>query len=59
MTVENVNIEASIQTAKELIAKEKNLSPALKVALDVLLLLVTILANRLGLRDVEIINLPL
>lgn len=51
MTVENINIEASIQSAKELIAKEKNLSPALKVALDVLLLLVTILANRLGLNS--------
>ena len=51
MTVDNVNIEASIQSAKELIAKEKNLSPALKVALDVLLLLVTILANRLGLNS--------
>jgi len=51
MTNENFNIEASIQSAKELIAKEKNLSPALKVALDVLLLLVTILANRLGLNS--------
>ncbi len=51
MTVDNVNIEASLQTAKELIAKEKNMSPALKVALDVLLLLVTILANRLGLNS--------
>lgn len=51
MTIENVNIEASIKTAKELIAKEKNLSPSLKVALDVLLLLVTILANRLGLNS--------
>jgi transposase len=51
MTVENIDIEASIKAAKELIAKEKNLSPALKVALDVLLLLVTILANRLGLNS--------
>lgn len=51
MTVENVNIESSIQTAKDLIAKEKNMSPALKVALDVLILLVTILANRLGLNS--------
>lgn len=51
MTIESVNIEASIKSAKELIAKEKNLSPALKVALDVLLLLVTILANRLGLNS--------
>ena len=51
MTIESVNIEASIQSAKELIAKEKNLSPALKVALDVLLLLVTILTNRLGLNS--------
>ena len=51
MTVECINIEASIQTAKELIAKEKNIFPALKVALDALLLLVTILANRLGLNS--------
>ena len=51
MTIESVNIAASIQSAKELIAKEKNLSPALKAALDVLLLLVTILANRLGLNS--------
>ncbi len=51
MIIESINIEASIQTAKELIAKEKSLSPALKVALDVLLLLVTILANRLGLNS--------
>ena len=51
MTIESVNIEASIQTAKELIAKEKNIFPALKIALDVLLLLVTILANRLGLNS--------
>ena len=51
MTIESVNIAASIQSAKELIAKEKNLSPALKAALDVLLLLVTILANRLRLNS--------
>src|ERR1035438_2770019 len=51
MTVESINVESSIQAAKELIAKEKNISPALKVALDVLLLLVTILANRLGLNS--------
>jgi hypothetical protein len=29
MTVEAINMEASIQTAKELIAKEKNISPEL------------------------------
>ena len=56
MTIENVNIEASIQTAKELIAKEKNLSPALKVALDVLLLLVIRVRGQY-VRGVEFVDL--
>lgn len=51
MTVENINIEASIKRVKELIAAEKDLSPALSASLDVLILLVTILTNRLGLNS--------
>jgi len=49
MTVENINVEAAIRRVNDLIAAEKDLSPALKASLEVLLLLVTILTNRLGL----------
>ena len=51
MTVENINVEEAIARVNDLIAQEKHLSPALKASLEVLLLLVTILANRLGLNS--------
>jgi transposase len=51
MTVENINVEEAIARVNDLIAREKHLSPALKAALEVLVLLVTILANRLGLNS--------
>jgi transposase len=51
MTIENINVEAAIKRVNELIAAEKDLSPALKASLEVLLLLVTILTNRLGLNS--------
>lgn len=51
MTVENINVDATIKRVNDLVAQEKDLSPALKASLEVLLLLVTILANRLGLNS--------
>jgi len=51
MTVENINVENAVQRVNNLIAQEKNLSPALKASLEVLLLLVSILTNRLGLNS--------
>lgn len=51
MTVENINVEAAIKRVNDLVALEKDISPALKASLEVLLLLVTILANRLGLNS--------
>ena len=51
MTVENINVEKAIQRVNDLVEQEKTLSPALKASLEVLLLLVTILANRLGLNS--------
>jgi len=45
MTVENINVENAEQRVNDLIAQEKNLSPALKASLEVLLLLVTILTK--------------
>jgi len=51
MTIENINVEAAVKRVNELVAAEKNLSPALKASLEVLLLLVSILVNRLGLNS--------
>jgi transposase len=51
MTVSNIDVEATSERVKSLIAEEKDLSPALKSSLEVLLLLVTILANRFGLNS--------
>lgn len=51
MTINNVDVEATIERVKLLIAEEKDLSPALKSSLEVLLLLVTILAQRFGLNS--------
>ena len=51
MTFENINVEKTIQRVNDLIAEEKDLSPAFKASIEVLLLLVTILVNRLGLNS--------
>jgi transposase len=51
MTVDNINVEETVKTVRELIAQEENLSPALKGSLEVMILLVSILVNRLGLNS--------
>ncbi|MFH1672124.1 MAG: IS66 family transposase [Pseudomonadota bacterium] len=51
MVFENINVEATIKQVKDLVAAETSISPALKASLDALLLLVTILINRLGLNS--------
>jgi transposase len=51
MTIDSINVEAAIKRVNDLIAAEKDLSPALKASLEVLVLLVTILSNRLGLNS--------
>ncbi len=51
MTIDNINVEETVQRVAELIAAEKGLSPALKGSLEVLLLLVSLLLNRLGLNS--------
>ena len=49
MTISNIDVEATIDRVKALIAAEKDLSPALKASLDVLLLLVSLIVGKLGL----------
>lgn len=51
MTIESINVETTVKRVNKLVAAEKNLSPALKACLETLLLLVSILVNRLGLNS--------
>jgi len=51
MTINNINAEELIEQVKNRIAEEKDMSPALKASLDLLLLLVTLLLNRLGINS--------
>ena len=46
MKIESIDIEKALDNARELIHQEKDLSSSLRAALEVLLLLVTLLLNR-------------
>ena len=51
MKIENIDVDAAINSVKAHLKQEKDLSPALRSALDVLLLLVSLLLNRLTLNS--------
>ncbi len=51
MKIENIDVDSSINAVKELLRKEKNLSPALRSALEVLLVLVALLLNHMTLNS--------
>ena len=49
MTVDNINVEDTIKKVRQLLAEEENLSSALRAMLEVMIMLVQIMANRLSL----------
>ena len=51
LKIEDINVEESIANVRRLIKEEKSLSPALSIALELLLTLITLLLNRLGLNS--------
>ena len=51
MKIEDIDVDSSINSVKELLRKEKDLSPALRSALEVLLVLVALLLNRITLNS--------
>jgi len=51
MKISNINVEETIEKAKMLLKKEKNISLAFKAVIEVLLLLITILLQRKGLNS--------
>jgi transposase len=51
MTIDNIPVEKTLERVKQQIEEEKNLSPALRASLELLLSLVKLLLNRLGLNS--------
>ncbi len=51
MKIEDIDVDAAINSVSELLKKERDLSPALRSALDVLLILVGLLFNRMTLNS--------
>jgi len=51
LTVDKIDVEATIKKVQQLLAEEEHLSSALRAALEVLLVLVQLLANRLSLNS--------
>lgn len=51
MKLNDIDIDATLKNAKELLEQEKDLSPAIKAAMDILILMVHLFANRIGLNS--------
>ena len=51
MKIEHIDIEASIEKARILIREDKDLSAASKSMFEILILIITLLANRLNLNS--------
>jgi transposase len=51
LKIESIDIDAAIHTVKQLLDQDPNLSPALKSAMEVLILLVSVLVNRITLNS--------
>lgn len=51
MKIENIDIEATLEKARRLVEQDEQASPALKSIVEVLILLISLLANRLNLNS--------
>jgi transposase len=51
MKIENIDIEATIEKTRQLVSEDKNLSAATQSMFEVMILIITLLANRLNLNS--------
>ena len=51
MTIDSIDINAAIKDVENLLAQENNISPAMKAAIKMLLLVIKLMGNRLGLNS--------
>ncbi|WP_347273513.1 DUF6444 domain-containing protein, partial [Candidatus Kuenenia sp.] len=48
MTIENIDVDATLRKVEKLLSEEKGLSPAVRSMIELLVLLITLLARRLN-----------
>lgn len=48
MTVEKIDVDAAVERVKGMLAEQKDLAPAFRASIELLILVVTLLVNRLG-----------
>ncbi|TLD41173.1 MAG: hypothetical protein JETT_2555 [Candidatus Jettenia ecosi] len=48
MTIDNIDIEVTLQKVEKLLSEEKGLSPAMRSMVELLVLLITLLVGRLN-----------
>lgn len=58
MELKDINIDETLKEAKVLLEQEKNFSPAMKVMMNILILVVQLFANRVGLNSCNSSNTP-
>ena len=51
MKVENIDIDAAIENARTMVDSDQEMSPSIKAMVELLLLIITLLANRLNLNS--------
>ena len=51
MNLKNINVKEAVDKVKDLFTKEKNLSPTFKAAIELLILIIILLCNKLGLNS--------
>jgi transposase len=51
LKIDSIDIDAAIHNVKQLLNKDANLSPALKSAMEILIILVSVLLNRVTLNS--------
>lgn len=51
MKIDNIDVESAVKNTQQLLEAERDISPALKSALEMILLLVTVLLNRVTLNS--------
>ena len=51
MTIENIDIEATIKKAQALVCEDKQMSTATKSMFEIMILIISLLANRLNLNS--------
>ncbi len=51
MKIEKIDISKSIENLKQLLSEEKNISPVMKAAIEMILVIVSLLAGRLSLNS--------